>query len=224
MTLSELRFIVALAHEKNFRKAAEKSFVSQPALSLGIKKIEDEFLKVKENQNVAVQSLKDKVAKKLNRLLDQNPLRIDFYERYQEIIEDYNQGKEYRSIKEIFDELVVLLGDLSEEGKRAERESLEEDELTVFDMLARDKKISDKEKAEVKLAAGELLERLKSNEFKVDRWTEKIQTASAVKKVIEDYLFKGLPSPSYDEDIQDKSEILFNDFKERYANFSFEAA
>ncbi|MDB3967720.1 type I restriction endonuclease subunit R [Flavobacteriaceae bacterium] len=192
--------------------------------SLDFKKIEEEFLKVKENQNVAVQSLKDKVAKKLNRLLDQNPLRIDFYERYQEIIEDYNQGKEYRSIKEIFDELVVLLGDLSEESKRAERENLEEDELTVFDMLSRDKKISDKEKAEVKVAARELLERLKNNEFKVDRWTEKIQTASAVKKVIEDYLFKGLPSPSYDEDIQVKSEILFNDFKERYANFSFEAA
>ena len=43
MTLSELRFVVALAHEKNFRKAAEKSFVSQPALSLGIKKIEQEL-------------------------------------------------------------------------------------------------------------------------------------------------------------------------------------
>ena len=43
MTLSELRFIVALAHEKNFRKAAEKSFVSQPALSLGVKKIESEL-------------------------------------------------------------------------------------------------------------------------------------------------------------------------------------
>ena len=43
MTLSELRFIVALAHEKNFRKAAERSFVSQPALSLGIKKIEQEL-------------------------------------------------------------------------------------------------------------------------------------------------------------------------------------
>ena len=71
----------------------------------------------------------------MNRLVDQNPLRIDFYERYQQIIDDYNQGKEYRSIKEIFDELVVLLGDLSEEEKRAERENLEEDELTVFDML-----------------------------------------------------------------------------------------
>ena len=43
MTLSELKFIVALAEEKNFRKAAEKSFVSQPALSLGIKKIEQEL-------------------------------------------------------------------------------------------------------------------------------------------------------------------------------------
>ena len=43
MTLSELRFIVALAHEKNFRRAAEKSFVSQPALSLGVKKIENEL-------------------------------------------------------------------------------------------------------------------------------------------------------------------------------------
>ena len=43
MTLSELKFIVALAREKNFHKAAEKSFVSQPALSLGIKKIEEEL-------------------------------------------------------------------------------------------------------------------------------------------------------------------------------------
>lgn len=192
--------------------------------SLDFKKIEDEFLKVKENQNVAIQSLKDKVAKKLNKLLDQNPLRIDFYERYQEIIEDYNQGKEYRSIKEIFDELVVLLGDLSEESKRAERENLEEEELTVFDMLIKGKKISDKEKAQVKEAAKELLQRLKKKEFKVQYWTEKIQTASAVKKVIENYLFEKLPSPSYDEDIQIKSEILFNDFKERYADFGVAAA
>lgn len=96
-------------------------------------------------------------------------------------------GKEYRSIKEIFDELVVLLGDLSEESKRAERENLEEEELTVFDMLLKDKKISDKEKAQVKEAAKELLKRLKKKEFKVQHWTEKIQTASAVKKLIVNY-------------------------------------
>ena len=43
MTLSELRFVVAVAQEKNFRRAAAKSFVSQPALSLAIKKIENEL-------------------------------------------------------------------------------------------------------------------------------------------------------------------------------------
>ena len=43
MTLSELRFVVAVAQEKNFRRAAAISFVSQPALSLAIKKIENEL-------------------------------------------------------------------------------------------------------------------------------------------------------------------------------------
>ena len=43
MTLSELRFIVAVGREKNFRKAADKCFVSQPALSLAVKKLEDEL-------------------------------------------------------------------------------------------------------------------------------------------------------------------------------------
>ena len=43
MTLSELRFIVAVARERNFRRAAEKCFVSQPALSLAVKKLEEEL-------------------------------------------------------------------------------------------------------------------------------------------------------------------------------------
>lgn len=43
MTLSELKFIVAVAREHNFRRAAEKCFVSQPALSLAVKKLEEEL-------------------------------------------------------------------------------------------------------------------------------------------------------------------------------------
>jgi LysR family hydrogen peroxide-inducible transcriptional activator len=43
MTLNELRYIVAVAQERNFRRAAEKSFISQPALSLAIQKLEDEL-------------------------------------------------------------------------------------------------------------------------------------------------------------------------------------
>jgi LysR family hydrogen peroxide-inducible transcriptional activator len=43
MTLSELRFVVAVAKERNFRRASEKCFVSQPALSLAIKKLEEDL-------------------------------------------------------------------------------------------------------------------------------------------------------------------------------------
>ena len=43
MTLTELRFIVAVAQELSFRRAAEKSFISQPALSLAIQKLEGEL-------------------------------------------------------------------------------------------------------------------------------------------------------------------------------------
>ncbi len=43
MTLNELRFIVAVAQELNFRRAAEKSYISQPALSLAIQKLEEEL-------------------------------------------------------------------------------------------------------------------------------------------------------------------------------------
>lgn len=43
MTLNELRYIVAVAQERNFRRAAEKAFISQPALSLAIQKLEEEL-------------------------------------------------------------------------------------------------------------------------------------------------------------------------------------
>jgi LysR family transcriptional regulator, hydrogen peroxide-inducible genes activator len=43
MTLNELRYIVAVARERNFRRAAERCFVSQPALSLAVQKLEAEL-------------------------------------------------------------------------------------------------------------------------------------------------------------------------------------
>ena len=43
MTLNELRYVLAVAQERNFRRAAEKSFISQPALSLAIQKLEEEL-------------------------------------------------------------------------------------------------------------------------------------------------------------------------------------
>ena len=43
MTLTELRYVVAVAQHRHFGQAAEACFVSQPTLSVGIRKLEDEL-------------------------------------------------------------------------------------------------------------------------------------------------------------------------------------
>ncbi len=86
MTLNELRFIVAVAQEKSFRRAAEKSFISQPALSLAIQKLEEELgLKIFERgrSEVAITPVGGAIVEQAQRALEE-------VERIREIA---NQGK-----------------------------------------------------------------------------------------------------------------------------------
>lgn len=74
MTLNELRYIVAVARERNFRRAAEKSFVSQPALSLAIKKLEEELgvsLFERRKSDVTLTSVGERVIEQAMRVLDE---------------------------------------------------------------------------------------------------------------------------------------------------------
>ncbi|MCB9293173.1 MAG: hypothetical protein H6559_08650 [Lewinellaceae bacterium] len=51
----------------------------------------------------------------------------------------------------------------------------------------------------------------------MDHWAEKAQTRAAVRKAINDYLFSKLPYPTYDDDdIQVKTEVLFEYFRTGY--------
>ena len=43
MTLTELRYVIAVARERHFGKAADACFVSQPTLSVSVKKLESEL-------------------------------------------------------------------------------------------------------------------------------------------------------------------------------------
>lgn len=74
MTLNELRYIVAVARERNFRRAAEKSFVSQPALSLAIKKLEDELgvpLFERKTSEVTMTPVGERIVEQAARVLDE---------------------------------------------------------------------------------------------------------------------------------------------------------
>ena len=74
MTLSELRFVVSVAQEKNFRRAAAKSFVSQPALSLAIKKIENELgllIFERNRMGISLTTVGEKVVNQAQKVLEE---------------------------------------------------------------------------------------------------------------------------------------------------------
>ena len=74
MTLTELKYIVAVAREKHFGKAAEACFVSQPTLSVAVKKLEDELeLKLFERASgeVTVTPLGEEIVRQAQAVLEQ---------------------------------------------------------------------------------------------------------------------------------------------------------
>jgi LysR family transcriptional regulator, hydrogen peroxide-inducible genes activator len=74
MTLTELKYIVAVAREKHFGKAAEACFVSQPTLSVAIKKLEEELeVKLFERSatEVAVTPLGEEIVRQAQGVLEQ---------------------------------------------------------------------------------------------------------------------------------------------------------
>lgn len=74
MTLTELRYVVALAQERHFGRAAQKCFVTQPTLSLAIAKLEAELgvLLFERNKNeVLVTPLGEAIVEQARRVLDE---------------------------------------------------------------------------------------------------------------------------------------------------------
>ena len=74
MTLTELKYIVAVARERHFGKAAEACFVSQPTLSVAVKKLEEELeLKLFERSanEITVTPLGEEVVRQAQSVLEQ---------------------------------------------------------------------------------------------------------------------------------------------------------
>lgn len=74
MTLTELKYIVAVARELHFGRAAEACFVSQPTLSVAIKKLEDELgvvLFERGSSEVSLTSSGERIVVQAQRVLDE---------------------------------------------------------------------------------------------------------------------------------------------------------
>ena len=105
-----------------------------------------EFAK-SETKRSDVQDMKSVIETRLQKMLAANPLRMDFQERFDEIVRDYNKEKDKNTIEATFEALMRLTAEMTEEEYRYVKEGLEnEQQLAVFDILLK----PDLSKADIK--------------------------------------------------------------------------
>ena len=105
---------------------------------IDMEKLRDEFAKKVQHKATALQDIREIVEQRLAEMLARNPSRMDYQQKYEEIVADYNREKDRVTIEETFRRLTELMDELDAEQRRAVEEGLNEDELALFDLLNKD--------------------------------------------------------------------------------------
>ena len=174
-----------------------------------------EFARSKE-KNLVLKDIQELLQERLAQMLAANPSRINFYERYQEIINEYNNEQNRVTIEKTFEELMALSKELTEEEKRYVREGFENDEqLSMYDVLLKDDLTRDEIK-KLKAVAVELLAKIKAQIAQMDHPFEKRETKAAIIVTIRDTLWELLPESYSDESIDVYKDTVFEYVQQRY--------
>ena len=165
---------------------------------INMEKLRDEFGNKVKRKATVIEDIRQIVEEKLAQMLACNPLRMNYEKKYQEIIAAYNQDKDRATVEDTFAQLIELANGLSDEQRRAVEEGLSEEQLALFDLLARDD-LTKADRERIKTASQALLAGLLEVIAPLDRWTEKETTQADVKTFILNSVFTELPDPPYTE-------------------------
>lgn len=158
--------------------------------------------------------LKGTVAQKLMGMVRLNRTRMDYLERFQEMIDAYNAGS--LNAEEFFQQLVTFAQSLSEEEQRGMGEQLNEEELALFDLLTKPQiELSDSDREKVKATARDLLNTLKAGKLVLD-WRKRQQARAEVRVTIEKMLDLGLPRAYTPELFDQKTIAVFQHVYDAY--------
>ena len=174
-----------------------------------------EFAK-REDKNLVLRDIQDLLQERLARLLAKNPSRINFYEKYQEIIQAYNQEQNRATIEKTFEELMHLSQSLSDEEKRYVREGFKSDEeLSLYDLLLKDN-LSKPEIKKLKDVAIDLLAKIKVHLACMDHPFDKPTTRATLIITIRDVLWQELPESYSEESINYYRDTIYDYVSQRY--------
>ena len=168
-----------------------------------------------EQKNLLLKDLDDLIQERLDALLFSNPQRINYYERYQAIIEEYNSEQDRATIEKTFMDLIDLARSMDHEEQRYVREGFSSDEeLSMYDLLFSEN-LSKQDIRAIKKISVELLAKVKAKIAELDHWRDKEETRSAVDALIRDTLWKELP-PAYDNSLNEYRRKIYEYVYIRY--------
>ncbi len=178
-----------------------------------------EFAKSKE-KNLIMKDIQELLQERIAQMLAQNPARINFYEKYQEIIREYNQEQNRVNIEQTFEELMQLSQQLTEEEKRYVREGFENDEqLSMYDLLMKENLSKDDIK-KIKKVAIDLLAKIKELLETMDHPFDKQETKATIIIAIRDTLWRELPESYSDESINYYKDVVYNYVSQQYGGIA----
>ena len=176
-----------------------------------------EFAKSRE-KNLILKDIQELLQERIAQMLASNPSRINFYEKYQEIIREYNQEQNRVTIEKTFEELMNLSQELTVEERRYVREGFDNDEqLSMFDVMLKDN-LTKEDIKKLKKVAKELLEKIKQLLATMDHPFEKQETRSIVFNTIRDTLWEGLPDSYSDDSFAYCRDAVYNYVNQRYGS------
>lgn len=162
-----------------------------------------------------LEAMKTQIADTLDEMIRVNGHRINYYERFQQIIDHYNEEKDESRLQQEFEELLRLTKEMNEEQKRYTKEGFDSDEeLAIYELLISDKKLTPYELKKVKQAARHVTEKVKEKITELDHWKEKEQTQATVKVFIRNELAREIPATYGYQGLKDCNERIFQYFYE----------
>ena len=174
-----------------------------------------EFAKRKD-KNLVMKDIQELLQERISQMMAQNPARINFYEKYQEIIREYNQEQNRVNIEQTFEELMQLSQQLTVEEKRYIREGFENDEqLSMFDVLMKEN-LSKEDIKILKKVAVDLLAKIKDMMENMSNPFDNPTAKATIIIAIRDTLWSDLPESYSDESINYYKDAVYNYVSQRY--------
>jgi type I restriction enzyme R subunit len=196
--------------------AAEGYVIHEAPRLVDLSKIDFDALQkrfAKGRKRIEAERLRTALSVKLAEMILRNKTRMDFVEKFQEMIDEYNSGA--INVEVFFARLVEFTHELNEEDQRTIAEQLSEEELAIFDLLTKPAmSMTKKETEQVKKVARELLATLKREKLVLD-WRAKQQARAGVQLAIQDTL-EELP-PAYSPGVYgEKCELIYHHVYDSY--------